>query len=206
MLDQDKATDQWNYYQAHKIRANDTALASDLLSVVTIADKDAAKKMAKGYADHQAKWADEPERRAGEGRGAGSQGGAGRGPAPTASTWAKRCWRLAWSSPRLRCSPASASTGTSGIVFSLVGIASALRSCFSSRGSRPVSRIVVNLRPNEARLLPLSSFFAAHRCWPRHPPCPGPHERHRLQLQHSRRLGSCRYQADASSSAAKGRK
>jgi hypothetical protein len=42
--------------QAHKIRANDTALAADILSVVTIADKDAAKKIAKGYADHQEKW------------------------------------------------------------------------------------------------------------------------------------------------------
>jgi hypothetical protein len=59
VLNQNKATDQWNEYQAHKIRSNDTALASDLLSVVTIADKDAAKKIAKGYADHQAKWTDE---------------------------------------------------------------------------------------------------------------------------------------------------
>jgi hypothetical protein len=58
ILNQDRATDQWNYYQAHKIRANDTALASDLLSVLTIADKDGAKKLAKGYADHQAKWTD----------------------------------------------------------------------------------------------------------------------------------------------------
>ncbi len=58
IINQDRATDQWNYYQAHKIRANDTALASDLLSVMTIADKEAAKKLAKGYADHQAKWAD----------------------------------------------------------------------------------------------------------------------------------------------------
>ncbi len=31
VLDQNKATDQWNYYQAHKIRANDTALTADLL-------------------------------------------------------------------------------------------------------------------------------------------------------------------------------
>ena len=59
VLDQNKATDQWNEYQAHKIRANDTALASDLLSTVTIADKEAAQKIAKAYADHQAKWADE---------------------------------------------------------------------------------------------------------------------------------------------------
>jgi hypothetical protein len=59
VLNQNKATDQWNEYQAHKIRSNDTALMSDLLSVVTIADKDAAQKIAKSYKDHQAKWADE---------------------------------------------------------------------------------------------------------------------------------------------------
>jgi Domain of unknown function (DUF4337) len=58
ILNQNKATDTWNEYQAHKIRANDTALAADLLSVLTIADKDAAGKIIKGYADHQAKWAD----------------------------------------------------------------------------------------------------------------------------------------------------
>jgi hypothetical protein len=56
VLDQNKATDQWNFYQAKKIRANDTQLAADLLSVVTIADKNAAAKVAKSYADHQAKW------------------------------------------------------------------------------------------------------------------------------------------------------
>lgn len=57
VLYQNKATDQWNYYQAKKIRSNDTALVTDLLSVVTIADKDAAKRITKTYADHQAKWA-----------------------------------------------------------------------------------------------------------------------------------------------------
>jgi hypothetical protein len=59
VLSQNKATDQWNEYQAHKIRSNDTALTIDLLNVVTITDKVAAQKMAKSYADHQAKWADE---------------------------------------------------------------------------------------------------------------------------------------------------
>jgi hypothetical protein len=59
VLNQNRATDQWNYYQAHKIRANDTALATDLLGVVSVGDKDAAAKLAKGYADHQKKWADE---------------------------------------------------------------------------------------------------------------------------------------------------
>jgi hypothetical protein len=58
VLDQNKATDQWNEYQAHKIRSSDTFLAADLLSVMTVADKAGAEKIAKGYADHQAKWAD----------------------------------------------------------------------------------------------------------------------------------------------------
>jgi Domain of unknown function (DUF4337) len=56
VLQQNKATDQWNEYQAKKIRSNDTALAADLLSAVTIADKDAAAKVQKVYSDHQAKW------------------------------------------------------------------------------------------------------------------------------------------------------
>ena len=56
VLYQNKATDQWNEYQAKKIRANDTALASDLLSTLTISDKDAAAKVERTYSDHQAKW------------------------------------------------------------------------------------------------------------------------------------------------------
>jgi hypothetical protein len=59
VLDQNQATDQWNYYQAHKIRANDTELAADLLGVVSVADKDAAGKLAKSYADHEKKWVDD---------------------------------------------------------------------------------------------------------------------------------------------------
>lgn len=59
VLNQNKATDQWNFYQAHKIRANETALAADLLTAVTVGDKAAAAKLAKSYADHQSKWADD---------------------------------------------------------------------------------------------------------------------------------------------------
>jgi len=59
VLNQNKATDQWNFYQAHKIRANETALAADMLSAVTVTDKAAAARLAKSYADHQSKWADE---------------------------------------------------------------------------------------------------------------------------------------------------
>lgn len=56
VLNQNRATDEWNYYQAHKIRANDTALAEDLLGVVSVNHADAAAKIAKVYADHEAKW------------------------------------------------------------------------------------------------------------------------------------------------------
>jgi hypothetical protein len=59
VLSQNKATDQWNLYQAKKIRANDTQLAADLLSVVSVENKDAAAKIAKAYADHEAKWVDD---------------------------------------------------------------------------------------------------------------------------------------------------
>jgi Domain of unknown function (DUF4337) len=59
VLDQNKATDQWNQYQAQKIRSYNTGLAADLLSVMTIADKDKAAKIAKGYDDHQEKWKDD---------------------------------------------------------------------------------------------------------------------------------------------------
>lgn len=59
VLDQNKATDMWNFYQAHKIRANETELASDLLGVVALGNKDAAAKIGKSYADHQKKWDEE---------------------------------------------------------------------------------------------------------------------------------------------------
>jgi hypothetical protein len=56
VLQQNRATDQWNEYQAKKIRSYTTALTSDMLSVITLADKDKEEKIAKVYADHQAKW------------------------------------------------------------------------------------------------------------------------------------------------------
>jgi hypothetical protein len=59
VLSQNKATDQWNLYQAKKIRSSDTGLAADLLSVMAVADKDAAHKIAKSYADHQQKWSED---------------------------------------------------------------------------------------------------------------------------------------------------
>ncbi len=56
VLDQNRATDQWNFYQAHKIRANDTELAADLLSALSVSNKDAAARLSKAYADHEKKW------------------------------------------------------------------------------------------------------------------------------------------------------
>lgn len=59
VLTQNKATDQWNLYQAKKIRSSDMGLISDLLKVVAVTDKDTAQKTLKAYADHEAKWNDD---------------------------------------------------------------------------------------------------------------------------------------------------
>jgi hypothetical protein len=59
VLNQNKATDQWNLYQAKKIRSYETSLVQDLLTVMTSSDKDKADKVAKGYADHQKKWTED---------------------------------------------------------------------------------------------------------------------------------------------------
>lgn len=59
VLDQNKASDQWSYYQAKKIRANDTELTADLLKVLPLANKETAEKLSKKYEDHQEKWAEE---------------------------------------------------------------------------------------------------------------------------------------------------
>ena len=56
VLHQAKASDQWNEYQAKKIRAYNTGLAADALSLQPVVDKDAASKKIKEYNDHQAKW------------------------------------------------------------------------------------------------------------------------------------------------------
>ena len=56
VLDQNRATDQWNEYQAKKIRSYNTGLADDLMSVLAVADKSRSEKIAKGYVVHQAKW------------------------------------------------------------------------------------------------------------------------------------------------------
>lgn len=59
LLYQNKATDMWNEYQAQKIRATDTGNTADLMSILTVSDKDKAAAKLKAYADHQAKWNDD---------------------------------------------------------------------------------------------------------------------------------------------------
>jgi hypothetical protein len=56
VLMQNRATDQWNEYQAKKIRSEITKHADDILIVMPVTDKDAASKTLKDDADHQAKW------------------------------------------------------------------------------------------------------------------------------------------------------
>jgi hypothetical protein len=59
VLLQAKASDQWNLYQAKKIRQNDTELATDLLSALAVRDPAAAKKLSDGYNAHEQKWTDD---------------------------------------------------------------------------------------------------------------------------------------------------
>ena len=55
VLYQGKASDQWNEYQAHRIRAHETDLALDLQSYSPIADKAKAAELSKKYAGELAK-------------------------------------------------------------------------------------------------------------------------------------------------------
>jgi len=55
-------TDMWNEYQAQRIRSTDTGNTADLMSVLTVADKEGAAADKKKYADHQEKWNSDFER------------------------------------------------------------------------------------------------------------------------------------------------
>jgi hypothetical protein len=56
VLFQNKATDQWNEYQAKKIRAEITRHVDDVLSVSPVTDKEKAASILKRDTDHLAKW------------------------------------------------------------------------------------------------------------------------------------------------------
>jgi hypothetical protein len=59
VLKRAEASDVWNEYQAKKNRAYDTHLSTELLSVLTLADKDRGAKDVKDWSGHQEKWADD---------------------------------------------------------------------------------------------------------------------------------------------------
>lgn len=59
VLQQNKATDQWNLYQAKKDRSEITRHADDILSVMPVTDKEKASETLKLDAGHLAKWKDE---------------------------------------------------------------------------------------------------------------------------------------------------
>lgn len=56
VLSQARASDNWNEYQAKKIRQNDTALTIDLLSTLPVADQAAAAQVKAKYLTHSAQW------------------------------------------------------------------------------------------------------------------------------------------------------
>lgn len=58
-LIQTRSSDEWNLYQAKKIRQSDTALAVDMLSTLSLRDEEAAKKLSEGYKAHLEKWNDD---------------------------------------------------------------------------------------------------------------------------------------------------
>jgi len=59
VLEQARATDQWNLYQAKKIRQYNTQLTIDLLSNLPVADTASAQKVTDAYKAHLAKWNDD---------------------------------------------------------------------------------------------------------------------------------------------------
>jgi acyl-homoserine lactone acylase PvdQ len=56
VLDQARASDQWNLYQAKKIRQYNTELTADLLAALPVRDQSAADKVTDSYKSHLDKW------------------------------------------------------------------------------------------------------------------------------------------------------
>lgn len=56
VLAQTRASDDWNFYQAHKIRQYDTQLTVDLLSALPARDPAAANQLLESYRAHLKKW------------------------------------------------------------------------------------------------------------------------------------------------------
>src|SRR6185312_2077571 len=59
VLEQAKASDQWNLYQAKKIRQNEYGIATDMLTLHTETPAPAVAKKLEEYKAHSEKWTDE---------------------------------------------------------------------------------------------------------------------------------------------------
>jgi hypothetical protein len=59
MLAQARASDQWNLYQAKKIREYDTQLTVDMLDALSVRDQGATAKVTSNYKAHLDKWKDD---------------------------------------------------------------------------------------------------------------------------------------------------
>jgi uncharacterized protein DUF4337 len=59
VLEQSRASDQWNLYQAKKIRQSDTSLAVDMLKALPTRDADSTQKLIGTYQQHIDKWNDD---------------------------------------------------------------------------------------------------------------------------------------------------
>jgi hypothetical protein len=59
VLEQARATDQWNLYEAKKIRQYDTQLTVDLLTAIPVSNAAAAAKISDAYKAHLQKWNDD---------------------------------------------------------------------------------------------------------------------------------------------------
>jgi Domain of unknown function (DUF4337) len=59
VLQQARAVDQWNIYQAKKIRQYNTQLTIDIISTLHVRDSDAEQKLLDTYSAHLAKWSGE---------------------------------------------------------------------------------------------------------------------------------------------------
>jgi len=61
VLAQARASDEWNLYQAKKIRQYNTELTADLLSALPVRDQAAADKVTDSYKNHLDKWNEDLE-------------------------------------------------------------------------------------------------------------------------------------------------
>jgi len=110
LLFQNRATDQWAYFQAKNIRRHNYEMSLDLLSLIEFKDKEQAAKIREKYQQEAERYAKEQDEIEKEAKDLESESGRAERKA-AASTWEKCFSKLRLSSPRSRCSRESVSIG-----------------------------------------------------------------------------------------------